>query len=215
MAHLARAVSNTHTYLGDSEINFFSDEQGLSVTIDTERLHIRSVQAEADCDRYAGLFCDQKVMEKFGNGQTKTEDKIRTMVNDLWAERWRTGDPYAGLAVFEKDSNEFLGHVVLGHSNVAGQSTLAYLFNQPHWGKGFGSEAVAAVVKEYAPATVKEGYLLDGRPLETIVATARPDNPASGRILEKVGMQFVQAEEKYGGMRHHYSINLNAIQTES
>ncbi len=216
MTHLAKALSNTHTYRGNSEINFFSDDQGgLSVTIDTDRLHIRSVEAEADYGRYAALFGDINVMGKFATGQTKTEEEIRKRINDVWVKRWRESDPYTGLAVFQKETDDFLGHVVLGHGDVAGESELAYLFNQRHWGKGFGSEAVTAVVKEYAPATVQEGYLLGDKPLETIVATARPDNPASGRILEKVGMQFVRAEEKYGAMRHHYSIKLNAIQAQS
>ncbi len=154
-------------------------------------------------------------MGKFATGQTKTREEMRTRINDVWVKRWREHDPYTGLAVFRNDTDDFLGHVVLGHGDAPGESELAYLFNRPHWGKGYGSEAVTAVVKEYAPATVKEGYLLDGKPLERIVATARLDNPASGRILEKVGMQFVRAEEKYGAMRHHYSLNLNAIQMQS
>ena len=211
---LAAAVSSTHTYRGDAEINFFSDDQdGLSVTIDTDRLHLRSVEpTEDEYDRYAALFGSKDVMGKFAMGQTKTREEMEARIN-LWVRRWRAHDPYAGLAVFKNDTDDFLGHVILGHGNAANESELAYLFNQLHWGKGFGSEAVTAVVKEYAPATVKEGYLLDSEPLETIVATARPDNPASGRILEKVGMQFVRAEEKYESMRHHYSINLSSLPT--
>ncbi len=213
---LAAAVSSTHTYLGDAEINFFSDDQdGLSVTIDTDRLHLRSVEStEDEYDRYAALFGSKDVMGKFATGQTKTREEMEARIN-LWVRRWRAHDPYAGLAVFKNDTDDFLGHVVLGYGDAPGESELAYLFNRPHWRKGYGSEAVAAVVKEYAPATVEEGALLEGKPLERIVATARPDNPASGRILEKVGMQFVRAEEKYGVMRHHYAINLNAIQAQS
>ena len=214
---LAAAASSTHTYRGNSEINFFADDQdGLSVMIDTDRLHIRSVEAtEEEYDRYAALFGSKDVMGKFATGQTKTREEMRTRINDVWVKRWREHDPYTGLAVFRNDTDDFLGHVVLGHGDAPGESELAYLFNRPHWGKGYGSEAVTAVVKEYAPATVKEGYLLEGKPLERIVATARPDNPASGRILEKVGMQFVREEEKYGARRHHYSMNLNAIQAQS
>lgn len=217
MTHLATAVSHTHTYRGNSEINFFSDDQdGLSVTIDTDRLHIRSVKAtDAEYDRYALLFGDKNVMRKFATGQTKTRDEMKTRINDVWVKRWREGDPYTGLAVFRHDTDDFLGHVVLGHGDVAGESELAYLFNQMHWGKGFGSEAVTAVVEEYAPATIQEEYLLEGKPLARIVATARPDNPASGRILEKVGMQFVREEEKYGALRHHYSIDLSELQKTS
>jgi RimJ/RimL family protein N-acetyltransferase len=214
---LAPLDSSSHIYVENSAIRFFpSDQDGLSVTIDTERLHIRSVEAtENDYESYAALFGSKDVMEKFATGQTTTREKIKERIKDVWVKRWHAKDPYAGLAVFKNDTDDFLGHVVLGHGTVPGESELAYLFNRPHWGKGYGGEAVTAVVREYAPATVKEGYLLDGKPLERIVATSRMDNPASCRILEKVGMQVVREEEKYGAMRHHYSINLNAIQAQS
>jgi RimJ/RimL family protein N-acetyltransferase len=101
-----------------------------------------------------------------------------------------------------------LGHVILGHGDAPGESEIAYLFLQLHWRKGYGSETVATIVQEYAPATVREGYTIEGKPLERIVATARYDNPASNRILEKVGMHLDASEEKYGALRHKYSIHL-------
>jgi len=214
---LSVTASSTHTYRGNSEINFFSDDRtGLSVTIDTDRLHIRSVEAtEDEYDRYAALFGSKDVMEKFATGQTKTREEMQTRINDVWVKRWREHDPYSGLAIFRKDTKEFVGHVVLGHGDQPGEAELAGLGNQGFWEKGYGSEAATAIVQEYAPATVQEGYLLEGKPLEKIVATARPDNPASGRILEKIGMKFARAEEKHGAMRHHYAMYLNVLQAQS
>jgi RimJ/RimL family protein N-acetyltransferase len=206
---LALAVPCSHTYYGESKIDFSSDDEGLRVTINTERLYMRSVEAtESEYDRYADLFGSEDVMGKFATGQTKTREEMRTRIEGVWVERWRKRDPYSGLAVFKNDTDDFLGHVVLGHSDAPGKSELAYLFGKEYWNKRYGSEAVAAIVKEYAPATVEKGYLLDGSFLKTIVATARPDNPASVRILEKVGMRRVCAEEKYGAIRCHYAIDL-------
>jgi RimJ/RimL family protein N-acetyltransferase len=213
MASLASHVSSTHTYRGNSEVNFFlNDHDELAVTIDTDRLHIRSVEAsEKDYSSYAALFGDEDVMGKYATGQTKTREDMESRVKDVWVKRWHHTDPYAGLAVFKNDTDDFLGHVVLGHGDDAGQSELAYLFTKNHWGKGFGSEAVTAVVKEYAPATVAEGYTLDGKALEKITATARPDNPASVKILAKLGMHKIGEEEKYGAVRHHFSIDLSEL----
>jgi len=203
-------ASRTHTYHGEAEINFFSDDQeGLSVTIDTERCHIRSVEAkEEEYDRYAALFGSKEVMEKFAAGETKTLEEMKERVSNFWAQRWYQHNPYSGLAVFKRDTDEFLGHIVLDHCGAPGRSELSYLFHHAYWGKGYGSESVTAVVKEYAPATVTEGYLLDKKPLDMICATVRQDNPASIRILQKVGMQLIEKKEKYGVIRDHYSINL-------
>lgn len=209
MASVAGSV-----YKGISEVNFYrDDEQGLLVTIETARLYICSVLGkEKDYENYSALFGDVAVMEKYAKGITKTNAEVRSMIDNRFAKRWRESDPYSGFAVYTNDSDTFLGHVVLGHGDSPGESELAYLFMRAHWNKGYGTEAVSAVVREYAPATVKEGYRLEGKPLQKIVATTRPDNPASARILQKVGMHLVKDEERHGALRHHYSIDLTELQ---
>ena len=213
MTSLTSGVSSTHTYAyeGGSEVSFFLDErEQLAVTLDTDKLHIRSVE-EGDLDSYAALFGDKVVISKYATGQTKTREEMETRIKDTWVKRWHQKDPYSGLAVFEKATDEFLGHVILGHGDEAGQSELAYLFMKDHWHKGVGTEAVTAVVHEYAPATVEEGYALDGKPLEKIMATARPDNLPSVKILTKLGMHKTGEEEKYGAVRHFFSIGLGEL----
>lgn len=189
-------------------IDFVTSPNGLSVTIDTERLRLHSIEAtDEEVDRSAVLYGSREVMAKFATGETRSRDDVIKRIKDVWARRWHEGDPYSAFSVFKKDTGEFLGHVVLGHS-APGISEIAYLFQRAHWGKGYGSEAVQAIVRDYALATVRAGYLLDGKPLEKIVATARPDNPASVRILQKAGMELVSEEEKYGSLRHHYKISV-------
>jgi RimJ/RimL family protein N-acetyltransferase len=194
-----------------SEVNFFiNDQDQLSVTIDTERLHIRSVEAkEEDYASYAALFGDPNVMCKYAFGHTKTRLEMEAQINDVWVKRWHKNDPYSGLVVFNKDTDEFVGHVALGYGEVIpGQCELAYHIMKDHWRKGYGTEAVTAVVREYAPATIEKGYTLEGKTLEKIIATARPDNPVSIKILEKLGMKKIGEEEKFGAMRHLFSIDV-------
>ena len=71
MSSLASSVTSTHTYCGSSEVNFFlNDHEELTVTIDTDRLHIRSVEAsEKDYSSYAALFGDEDVMGKYATRQ--------------------------------------------------------------------------------------------------------------------------------------------------
>jgi RimJ/RimL family protein N-acetyltransferase len=193
-------------YGGPSNVSFFSDQDGLRVAIDTERLHIESVRStEAEYDRYAALFGDVEVMKTFATGVTKTREEIAQRIETVWAKRWRESDPYSAFSVTKNDTDEFVGSVVLGHSQP-GVAEIAYVFARDHWRKGYGSEGVASVVKEYAPATRKERYLLDGEPLREIVATARTDNVASLRILEKAGFVRTGERERYGALRTEFSL---------
>jgi ribosomal-protein-alanine N-acetyltransferase len=197
-----------------TNIHFYTSKNGeLSVTIDTERLHIRSIEStESDHDNYAALFGDPATVEKFATGKTRTKIEIAERIDNGWVTRWREKDPYSGMAIFKKDTDEFVGHIVLGHGDLPGESEFAICLKSEHWGKRYGTEALTALIHEYAPATVKQGYRLEGKPLERIIATSRSDNIASCKIIEKLGMRLVYQEEKFGALRNHYTIELSELQ---
>ncbi len=210
MATFKNSLLDNHSRTNLTTIHFFSDiETGLHVTIDTERLHMCSIESTAkNCNRLAALFGDPEVMEKFATGEPIGKSKVAQRVEN-WANRWRNNDPYSGFACYIGNTDEFIGCVSPGHGDSPGISEISYLFHKLQWGKGYGSEAVTAIVNEYVPATIRNGYTLENKVLEKIVATARTDNPASQRILEKCGMQKVGTEEKYGATRFLYSKLMN------
>lgn len=212
MAALSAIGSDSHSYFGSSEINFFQDElKGLHVTIDTNRLHIRSILPCRSDYRYCRIiFRNKKVMEKFATGNPESSDNLANRVNS-YVRRWQQNNPYSCFVVFKKNTTDFLGLIILGSSNQEGAAELAYLFLQTHWRNGYAREAVTAIVQEYALATIQEGYALGGKPLERIIATSRPDNTASNRILEKVGMQIIRNELRYGRVRHLYQIEISKL----
>jgi ribosomal-protein-alanine N-acetyltransferase len=211
------ALPLNHTYYYEpnatQSITFSINAEGaLRVTIETAKLYMRSIEAkEEDYFNSATLYGDPEVMGKFATGQTKTRGDIESSIRDIYAARWNQRDPYSSLVVYEKETKEFVGHVILNHGGSAGEAELAYLFMKNHWRKGYGSEAASAVVKRYAPATVDVGYTLEGQKLHTITATARPDNPGSLKILQKLRMHKFGEEEKYGAKRHHFAIDLSEL----
>lgn len=202
-----------HTYAGEhSTINFLSHPYyGLKVTIDTEHLHIESIEgSEEEYACYIDLFKDSQVMEHFGLEIPKTEEITRDKVQ-RWAKRWFNHNPYSGLSIYEKNTKAFVGHVILGGSDSPGISEFAIAQNKEFWGQGYATEVARAILQEYAVATVKEGYLLIGQPLEMIIATVKPCNIASKKVLEKAGMEFMYEKEKYGVLRHYYALTLNKV----
>lgn len=199
----------SHIYKGQSEIRFEAGEK-LYVEIYTPRLFIRSVQP-SDVDLYEKVYGDAEVMAKFADGKTKSREYVQNRIENIWDKRWRNHDPYNSFALFDRTTNEFVGTVVLGHGDLPGTSELAGLGRKEFWNQKFASEAIEAIVKEYAPATLLEGYLLDGEPLREIVSTSRTDNPASIKLLESVGMQIKKTEEKFGALRHHYSLDVSTL----
>ena len=174
---------------------------------------MRSVQAtQEDIELYKALYGDQEVMKLFHDGLPKSAEYIEGRIRNTWADRWKNGLCCSALAVFDKKTNAFLGNVNMGPGDHEKTVEIAYLFHKHCWGKGYGKEAVLAFVGDYIPAAMEEAYRLpDGSFIEKIVATARVDNEASKKILQAAKMKIEETTERYGALRHHYSINATSL----
>lgn len=184
-----------------------------SVAIFTDRLKIASIHPTAKDDpiytEYSAMYGDETVMKLLGDGTTKTADYVRDRIDNTWAKRWRDGDVFSGYRVTDKVTGEFLGHITFGHGDSAGEAEISGLGLQQFWRHGYATEASIAMIKHWAPLTVKLGYQVDGKPLSRIVATARTDNLGSVNVLEfKLGMLWMGTHEKFGALRHIYHYNM-------
>lgn len=203
---------SSHEYQGVTaeKIHFTVDaDRHLSASIATPRLMIRSVQP-TDIHQYAELFGNPEVIAKYGTGQRTTEAEMADIVNNFWVKKWKENNPFSGFAMFLRTTGEFVGHIDC-YGEHPGESEIALLISKKFWNQGLATEATQGIA-EYDIAAVQEGYESDGKPLTTIVATARPDNLASVRILQKSGMHFVKQEERFGALRNFYSITLDEVQ---
>ncbi|HWH22561.1 MAG TPA: GNAT family N-acetyltransferase [Allosphingosinicella sp.] len=95
----------------------------------------------------------------------------------LGAERGPT--EFASL-IFRRTpgSPELVGCAGLGRT-PEGEVELGYWIAKPYWGLGYASEAAEAVIE----------IARRGLRLEKLVASHFTDNPASGRVLEKLGFR--------------------------
>ena len=190
-------------------ILFLQNANGLFITIETERLSIRSVQSD-DAANYYLLFCNALHVEKFGNGLVRTEKEVDELINDVWVDRWKKNNPFSGYAVFEKSSKDFVGHIHFspGHSKEAGQTEIGYIFLHAHWKKGYGQEVAKAIVHNLAPELVRRGYTIASEKLQAITATVRADNEASIKILTSIGMEQIGQVNLYDAERKLFSIKI-------
>lgn len=84
------------------------------------------------------------------------------------------------FAVILKKENRLIGSFGLHVSNPEyREGWIGYCFNRYFWGKGYATETARAVL-EYGFCHLK---------LHRTFATCNPENTASARVLEKIGMQ--------------------------
>ena len=93
------------------------------------------------------------------------------------------------LAIILKESQAFIGWCGLDHTNPKdADPALFYLLKAEYWGKGLATEAARALL----------GYAFDGLELPSIHGGAAPENLASKRVMEKIGMRYTGLDEEGG-----------------
>lgn len=146
--------------------------------ITTERLVLREY-TEADWPAMHEYSSDPEVV-KYTLWGPNTEEETRSF---LWLCRlYQETKPRLnyGLAVTLKDSDRLIGGCGLYDLNLEHrEGELGYCFNRNYWGQGFATEAGRAMLE----------FGLRHLGLHRIFATCDPNNTASRRVLEKIGMQ--------------------------
>lgn len=151
---------------------------------DTPRLRFREMTPQ-DIDLMAGLLGDPDVMTYYP--APKTRDEAAKWI--AWNEANYARHGY-GLWIVETHDGEFLGDCGLTWQKINGGSTeleVGYHIRAGRQGLGYATEAAAAC-RDFARETLNAPRL---------VAIIHPENTASRRVAEKLGMQPV--DEDHGG----------------
>lgn len=155
-----------------------------NATVETERLRLIPFAP----DHLDGLFAmnsDPQVMQHLGAPETR--DQVAESITRQQA-KW-AANGFGWWAVFERATGALIGAACLQH--------LAHIETNPleiGWrlipsaqGKGYATEAGQAAM-DYGFDVVGETYL---------TAVTLPDNKASARVMERLGMTYV-------GIQRHY-----------
>lgn len=148
---------------------------------ETERLVHRPL-VPADLDDLARLFADAETMRYIGEGQPRTRAQTLEVL-DFILDQYRQH----GLGLFatiEKTSGRLVGRcgIIVWHIQGVLETEVAYLIARDCWGRGYATEAAAAFV---ARALAHPAW-----PTPYVVSFIRPENTASIRVAEKIGMTF-------------------------
>jgi [ribosomal protein S5]-alanine N-acetyltransferase len=147
--------------------------------IETERLILRPCQME-DLDAFAVICSDPLVMQYIGNGQPIDYAATQFLLGWIMDQHATRG--FGLLAITLKETQQFLGFCGLIEQTVdeKAQIELGYRLDRGFWGKGIASEAAKAV-KYYAHQTLQ---------IAELISIIHPNNIASKRVAQKIGMQY-------------------------
>jgi RimJ/RimL family protein N-acetyltransferase len=159
----------------------------LEPRLESERLVLRRLRAE-DAPHLARLFDgDWEAIRQTG----RMPYPPTTAAMRAWI-RGHAGPGGQSFLIVRKDDQAVLG--AIGFGGEGGTAELGYALGRAHWGRGYATEAVRAMI-----ALARE------RGLEALEAHIFTGNSASARVVEKAGfvdLGLVEREyPKRGGVR--------------
>lgn len=160
--------------------------------LETKRLILRPM-SDADIEPIFAMRKDENVMRFIREPVKKREEakKWIDLVSSLWAD-----EKIGFCSLVEKENGQVIGWCGLWRLKETGEIEVGYAIAREFWGKGFASEAAEAFCE----------YGFEELNLEKIVAVASPENTASRRVMEKLGMGYDYTGEFYGRNLVHYTI---------
>jgi [ribosomal protein S5]-alanine N-acetyltransferase len=146
----------------------------------TERLVLREATAD-DAPFVLELLNSRGFIEGIADRGVRTLDQARDYIEQRMVAQYREHG-FGMWAVTPKGEAAPVGLAGLVRRDVLPHVDVGYAFLERAWGRGYAQEAAAAVLRH---AGEKLG-------LDPVCAIVNPDNAASRRVLEKVGLRFVE-----------------------
>lgn len=163
--------------------------------VDTARLQIRPLLAE-DIPALVALWTDPAVMEHLGGPR----DPLR--LREIFGEELAQSEPsrYTLWPVVERATGTVVGECGLLEKEVGGRAEIeiVYVFARTSWGRGYATEAAAALRDAAGRAGIRR-----------LIALIDPLHPASAAVARRIGMRLErQVVRPDGAVRQVYALDL-------
>lgn len=146
--------------------------------LETERLYLREMTPE-DAESAYLLNLDPEVIRYTGDDPFKSIEEARAFLEKY--DHYRKYG-FGRWGVIAKETDEYLGWCGLKYTPELDEFDIGYRFMKKFWGSGYATEAAQACL----------AYGFEQLQIPTIVGRAMPENGASVRVLEKIGLSYLE-----------------------
>jgi len=160
----------------------------MTFILETKKLLLRRLVMD-DLNDLFRLYSDPEIRKFFPEGVLNYED---TKDELEWFLNGHPKHPELGLwATIHKESGNFIGRCGLLPWTIEGQDEveIAYLLDKAYWKQGLGTEAAQAILQ----------YGFEKLNLSRLICMIDPENVASQRVAERIGMTFEKKVDGYEG----------------
>ena len=152
--------------------------------LETERLILRDIRMEDIQEYYERLYGDGDVCRYLLFDPHQDIGESLQSIQEI-LEKYEEGNFYR-WGITEKGDDSLIGVIGLVRiDEQANTCSFAYLLGCDYWNRGYGTEAVKAVLR----------FAFEELQIQRIVADHMVQNPASGAVMRKAGMTHIGPEQ--------------------
>lgn len=144
-------------------------------TIQTGRLALRPFGG-TDAETFHAILAGKDVLRYFPRTEPPPLERVRRLLAS-YEEHWRRRG-FGIWAVEDPSGSALMGRCGLQEIPDTGEIEVDFLLGRNFWGRGITTEA--------ARESLRFGF--ETGEIETVVGIVHPDNAASRRVLEKIGL---------------------------
>ena len=161
----------------------------MKVIIETDRLLLR--EFTIDDARAVYEFGSNVEVQKYTGDELLTSlERAEEIIKNVILKDYKKYG-YGRWAVIFKPDKKLIGFAGLKYLPEFGETDIGFRFLPQYWGRGIATEASRGIIK----------YGFKNLNIKRIIGIAMPENIASCRVLEKVGLKLYQIAE-YDGDGH-------------
>jgi RimJ/RimL family protein N-acetyltransferase len=161
------------------------EDRAMPTPFNTPRLRLRPF-ALSDVPTVSPWFTDPEIMRYMPTGQDYTLEQVTARVTRYINHQEQHG--YSRWMMFDRATGAAVGDAGLLYLPATQEVELGYRLAKPYWGQGYATEA--------AQAWLHHAFTVLG--LNEVIAFSHPDNVASVRVMQKIGMTYLRDDEMHG-----------------
>lgn len=148
--------------------------------LETDRLILRRFTNSDAASMYKNWAADEDVT-KYLMWQPHSSIQVSQSVTDEWVRQYQNDNFYQWAIVLKENGDEPIGSISVVHMNEkVAMAHIGYCLGKKWWHKGIMSEALKAVMN----------FLFDVAGFNRIESRHDPNNPNSGKVMQKCGMKY-------------------------
>lgn len=157
------------------------------IVFSTGRIVARALTSSDQGDLFA-VYGDRIAMRWVGDGAPLSLEQCVHWIGVTRRNYAARG--YGMYALVHRQSGQSLGFIGLVHPDQQPEPELKYAFRRSCWGQGLATEAAIGLLH----------YSRHALGITRVVATVAPENQASRRVLEKIGMHPIKTYRDADGL---------------